>query len=257
MKTQHVESLDELVFKNKNKLYGAYLLRRKYYKYLVVSLLSGLFFIFSAISYPLIAAYRNPDHSSHFKNEVIYKPINPVPPETTPPPLKDDPALPKQAHLLKPVVVDQDIATDLVSQDELGSQTVTPAPPGDFSEIPPVVDNSKVVIEQPVAPPEPYISVQEMPQFPGGDAELYKYLRENIKYPQEAKEAGIQGRVFVYFVVEPDGSISSAYVRKGIGGGCDEEAVRLVSTMPRWSPGKQAGIAVRVQFTMTVKFVLQ
>jgi protein TonB len=96
-----------------------------------------------------------------------------------------------------------------------------------------------------------------MPEFPGGMGELMKYLAENIKYPPLAKESGIQGRVFINFVVEPNGSISNVKVLRGIGGGCDEEAVRVVSKMPNWKPGKQRGKAVRVSYNLPVKFTLQ
>lgn len=102
-----------------------------------------------------------------------------------------------------------------------------------------------------------FMVVEAMPEFPGGEAALHKYLGENIKYPQMAKESGIQGRVFVTFVVERDGSVTDVKVLRGIGGGCDEEAIRVVKGMPRWSPGKQRGKPVRVQFNLPVKFTLQ
>jgi len=102
-----------------------------------------------------------------------------------------------------------------------------------------------------------FMVVESMPAFPGGEAALYKYLAENIKYPQMAKESGIQGRVFVTFVVERNGSVTDVRVLRGIGGGCDEEAIRVVKGMPQWTPGKQRGKAVRVQYNLPVKFTLQ
>jgi protein TonB len=102
-----------------------------------------------------------------------------------------------------------------------------------------------------------FMVVESMPEFPGGEASLYKFLAENIKYPQMAKESGIQGRVFVTFVVERDGSVTDVRVLRGIGGGCDEEAIRVVKNMPKWSPGKQRGKPVRVQYNLPVKFTLQ
>ena len=102
-----------------------------------------------------------------------------------------------------------------------------------------------------------FMVVESMPEFPGGETSLYKYLAENIKYPQMAKESGIQGRVFVTFVVERDGSVTDVRVLRGIGGGCDEEAIRVVKSMPRWTPGKQRGKSVRVQYNLPVKFTLQ
>ena len=102
-----------------------------------------------------------------------------------------------------------------------------------------------------------FMVVESMPEYPGGEAALYKYLAENIKYPQMAKESGIQGRVFVTFVVERDGRVTDVRVLRGIGGGCDEEAIRVVESMPKWTPGKQRGKSVRVQYNLPVKFTLQ
>ncbi len=102
-----------------------------------------------------------------------------------------------------------------------------------------------------------FMVVESMPAFPGGENALNRYLAENIKYPQMAKESGIQGRVFVTFVVERDGSVTDVKVLRGIGGGCDEEAIRVVKGMPRWSAGKQRGKPVRVQFNLPIKFTLQ
>lgn len=99
--------------------------------------------------------------------------------------------------------------------------------------------------------------VEVEPQFEGGLEALYKYLAENIKYPEQAKSDGIQGRVFVRFVIEADGSVTNAQVLRGIGGGCDEEALRVVEAMPKWTPGMQQGKPVRVQFNLPITFKLQ
>ncbi len=98
--------------------------------------------------------------------------------------------------------------------------------------------------------------VESMPGFPGGDAARMKYLGTNIKYPTLARESGIQGRVFVTFVVETDGRVTDVKILRGIGGGCDEEAVRVIKNMPKWNPGKQRGKSVRVQFNMPILFKL-
>lgn len=98
--------------------------------------------------------------------------------------------------------------------------------------------------------------VETAPSFPGGDGARMKFLQENIKYPQMARESGIQGTVYVTFVVERNGSVTDVKILRGIGGGCDEEAVRVVKNMPKWEPGKQRGKPVRVQFNMPIKFTL-
>jgi protein TonB len=86
---------------------------------------------------------------------------------------------------------------------------------------------------------------------------LTKYLSENIKYPEQAKKDKIQGKVYISFVVEKDGSVADAKVLRGIGGGCDEEALRVVNAMPKWTPGKMRNTPVRVQFNLPVVFKLQ
>ena len=129
------------------------------------------------------------------------------------------------------------------------------------------VDQDEVIEEYEFTPPEIeeeeiveaeiFKVVEEMPEFPGGAAKMMEYIQKNMKYPMMARESDIQGRVFVNFVVEPDGSISNVTVMRGIGGGCDEEALRVVQSMPNWKPGKQRGSAVRCSFTVPIIFKLQ
>lgn len=104
---------------------------------------------------------------------------------------------------------------------------------------------------------EPFTVVEQKPEFPGGDAALMKYLATNTTYPAIAKESGISGTVFITFVIEKDGSISSIGVLREVAGGCTEEALRVVSEMPRWTPGKQRSKPVRVRMNLPVKFVLR
>ena len=105
--------------------------------------------------------------------------------------------------------------------------------------------------------PGVYIVVEQMPEFPGGDRALMDFVKDNIQYPAEAKEKGIKGLLYVNFIVEPDGSLSNIKVLKGVGGGCDEEAVRIVESMPKFKPGMQNGEAVRVSYTIPVIFRLE
>ena len=99
--------------------------------------------------------------------------------------------------------------------------------------------------------------VEDMPEFPGGEQAMMDFVAKNVQYPKEAMEKEISGRVLVGFIVEKDGSISETEVVKGIGGGCDEEAVRVVKAMPKWKPGKQDGKPVRVHFILPLTFKLQ
>ena len=120
---------------------------------------------------------------------------------------------------------------------------------------------AKEVIAQPEPPKEEetkvFDVVEQMPSFPGGDAELMKFLNTHIKYPVVAEENGIQGRVVATFVVERDGSISDVKVIKSVDPSLDKEAIRVLKSMPKWIPGKQNGSAVRVKYTVPVTFRLQ
>ena len=152
--------------------------------------------------------------------------------------------VPKQTTQLE--IVEDDVEVDDIEINAEVDQTEV------IEEYVPVEVEEEEVSEQ-----EVFTIVEEMPSYPGGDVKLYEYLGKNIKYPQIARESGIQGRVFVNFVVEPDGSVSNVKVMRGIGGGCDEEAMRVIKSMPKWKPGKQRGKAVRVTYTIPVVFKLQ
>lgn len=155
------------------------------------------------------------------------------------------PPPPKQVTQIEVVNDDVEVDEDIEIDAEADDNTVVQ------EYVPPAEDDEEVEEQQ------IFTVVESMPEFPGGMGALMKYLAENIKYPALAKESGIQGRVFINFVVEPDGSISNVKVLRGIGGGCDEEAVRVVKSMPNWKPGKQRGKPVRVSYNLPVKFTLQ
>ena len=121
------------------------------------------------------------------------------------------------------------------------------------------VTETETILEQPVYDTEAatlqdslYRVTEVMPEYPGGPNEMMRYIQENIKYPQSAIDNKIEGRVFVTFVVEKDGSISNAAVLRGIDKECDAEALRVVSSMPKWNPGQQDGKNVRTQFTIPI-----
>jgi len=104
---------------------------------------------------------------------------------------------------------------------------------------------------------EVFMIVDQMASFPGGEEALFNFLRDNIKYPEEAKLKGIEGTVYVSFVVMADGSVQKAKVVRAIGGGCDEEALRVVNLMPKWTPGEQSGKSVSVQYNLPLSFNLR
>jgi len=134
--------------------------------------------------------------------------------------------------------------------------TVDPAVP-----VEPVVDPEPVIID--IAPPtetveEPPLvwNATVMPEFKGGDVGMFQYLADNIRYPQRAKEAGIEGKVYVSFVVDENGQVVDVEILRGIGGGCDEEAIRVLKNMPVWKAGSNNGMPVKVNFKMPIRFTL-
>ena len=102
-----------------------------------------------------------------------------------------------------------------------------------------------------------HITVEEQPSFPGGTAKFYQYIANHLKYPKQAIRDQVEGKVYIKFVIDRDGSISDAEVYKGIGEACDEEALRVIKNSPNWNPGKQRGQAVRVQMILPITFQLQ
>jgi len=140
---------------------------------------------------------------------------------------------------------------DVVVEDEINVDIEARADQAVQSYVPVLTEEEPAPVAE-----EIFTFVEEYPEFPGGDKALREYILNNIKYPEVARTSGITGTVYVQFVVEKDGSISDVKVVRGIGGGCDEEAVRVVKSMPRWKPGKQRGQPVRVYFTLPIEFKL-
>lgn len=101
------------------------------------------------------------------------------------------------------------------------------------------------------------LCAENSPEFAGGMEALSKFIADNIRYPEQAKRDNIQGKVLVRFAIDADGSVADAEVLRGIGGGCDEEALRVVNAMPKWKPGRVNGNPVRVQYTLPITFKLQ
>ena len=114
-------------------------------------------------------------------------------------------------------------------------------------------DAAPVLVSQPLA------FVEQMPEFPGGNTAMVQFIRDNIKYPDAEKKALIQGTAYVTFVIEEDGSLSNIEILRGVlgGPGCDKEALRIVKMMPKWSPGKQNGRTVRIQYNLPIKFYIR
>jgi len=158
-----------------------------------------------------------------------------------PPPPKPPPQVTMINVVEDDVEVEDEIEIDVDMDDDT-----------EMEEYVPIIEEEEEIVEEQI-----FLVVEKMPSFPGGEGEMYKFIGNNISYPRMAKESGISGRVFVTFVVEKDGSVTDVKILRGIGGGCDEEAIRVIKAMPTWSPGEQRGKAVRVQYRMPIKFTLQ
>lgn len=187
-----------------------------------------------------VTKYEVADTDFLFEEEVE---IQQTTQETTPPP--PPPPAVQEVEVLN--VVEDDVETESIeinTEDEKDVEVVI-APPVEA----PVEEEEEEVI---------FMVVETMPEFPGGQQALFKYLNENVKYPVIAQENGIQGRVICQFVVNKDGAIVDVeVVRSGGDPSLDKEAVRVIKSMPKWNPGKQRGKAVRVKYTVPVNFRLR
>ena len=167
--------------------------------------------------------------------------------EETPPPPPPPPPVEQVAEVLNVVEDDVEVEnTDLLSSEDNQAEAQTQ------TYVPPVGK----VEEEEESSQQIFMVVEEMPEFPGGQAALMSFIAKSIKYPVVAQENGIQGRVTCSFVVNKDGSIVDAEVIRGIDPSLDKEALRVINTMPKWKPGKQRGKPVRVKFTVPINFRL-
>jgi len=121
----------------------------------------------------------------------------------------------------------------------------------------PEIAKPKEEVEEDESKAEVFVIVEDMPEFPGGELALRQWIANNIKYPVIAAENGIQGKVYVQFVVDRDGGISNARIARGVDASLDQEALRVVNSLPKWKPGMQRGKPVRVSYTVPINFQLQ
>jgi len=257
-----------LIFEGKNKEYGAYEMRNdssnRHLKALIIVTIIGL----AAIYLPSIIKNIIPQRGAiDEKTEVTMTDLsnlNEVPKENQIEqikPVEPPPLLKATVQFTPPVVVkDEDVKEQkMLTQDELTENkaqisVATVQGTSDGVDIKDLAEH-KVITEAPKD--EIFQHVEQMPQFPGGDNEMLKWLHDNIIYPTIAAEQGIQGRVVLKFVVRPDGSVDDVQVVKSLDPSCDREAVSKVKKMPKWIPGKQNGNAVSVYYNLPVQFKLQ
>lgn len=250
------EVRNEIVFEGRNKEYGAYFVRKKYNKAILVALGISVAVMVIGISIPLILKVLNFKKKDDVINVNVKlmapPPINPnLPPPPPPPPPPPKPLI-NQLKVTPPVIAKINVDTTIATVKDVQKTNAG-------------VTNTKgkdTMIIQPIAPPSAlgddadkvFMIVQQQPKFPG---DINKWLSDHIDYPEQAKDANIQGTVFVSFIVEKDGGVSGVKILRGVNSYLDNEALRVITKMPKWSPGQQNGHSVRVQYNVPIRFVLR
>ena len=265
MKTETVvypEKWEDIVFEHRNKAYGAYFNRISYSKHVVWAVIITILFLGLVVAAPTIKEWLTSDDlnesDDHLKNMTVnldqpppITPNQPPPPDVRiPPPVKTIIKFLPPKVTEKEVVEEEEMPTiEEIKQNETGSVAVE--------------GTGEVVFEEPVqeivAPSDEdviFTVVEQQAEFTGGYEAMAKFLQKNLKYPAAPRRMGIEGSVFVGFVVDREGNISDITIVKGIHADCDKEAIRVVKMMPNWKPGKQNGRAVKSRFVLPIKFKL-
>jgi protein TonB len=249
-----VDTLIDIVFRHRNREYGAYVLRKRYLRTLICSTISAIFVFLLLTGIPL-SVYLISDMNAGFETGYVYRveylPFAPddelemkdlarvyLPPEETAelPPVISDTVEPEPKSDTK------EIPTEDTHPEAQQTDTVSQGSGGDTVGRESGKDTALVT------------QIDVYPRFPGGEEARLFYLRRHVIYPKTAIDSGIQGVVTVVFIIEPNGSLTNIRIERGIGGGCDEEALRVIGKMPEWSPGKRSGRAVRVMVKMPIIF---
>lgn len=253
-------SWEDMVFEHRNKAYGAYFIRKVYSKNVVISALLAFLTISFGLAYPRIAEFFKSDddaaHKPKIRTTVSLEQPPPINPDQPPPPSIPPPPTKTIIKFLPPKVTDKEVVEEEkmptieeIKTHETGAENVE--------------GTAEVVFEEPVQEVvkeddsnKVFTYVEQSAEPVGGMAAFYKWLGNNLKYPPSARRMGLEGKVFVKFIIEPDGTISNVDVSKGFDGACDREAVRAISSMPKWKPGRQGGRPVRQAYTLPVVFKL-
>ncbi len=251
MRRERAPGLTDLAFEGRNKEYGAFYIRKKYKRYLLVSVLCGLFVLLVVVFIPFFYYLFEPVPliDGDFMYEVEYYSMSAPPddemnkliqsfarpvPETNQIPVVSDSVVPEEKP--REEVEEEKQEPENAKVDSMAMKGGSGMGTG-IGEDTGIASNFDVY-----------------PRFPGGDEARLYFLRKFIRYPEDALKKKIQGVVMVVFIVELDGSLSRVDVVNRLGGGCDEEAIRVTQTMPRWEPGKRNGKAVRVMVRMPIVF---
>ncbi|MBO4482513.1 MAG: energy transducer TonB [Prevotella sp.] len=267
----------DLLFENRNKEYGAYVLRHQTGTRNIMSIIAVLIIFAIAMAFMVAKNAYDDYKASHIPHAgvVIITDLpnqKPEPKVERAEPVREEnieKVLEKVKSSIKftaPVIKEDDKVNpedEMKTQDEImkSNLAISVFNVMGNDENGEVLKVKNMIVNEPVKPKveenKVFEYVEQMPSFPGGEAALMQYLRKNIKYPVVAEEMNIQGRVICTFVVERDGSVSDIRIAKSVDPSLDKEAIRVVSAMPKWIPGRQNGQMVRVKYTLPVTFRLQ
>lgn len=256
----------DLVFEGKNRSYGAYDMRQTSGKrHTLAFIIIVIFAAFMAVlptlietvkSYTIRDVMSEKTQLTDLKLEDQVKEENIIRQQEAPPP----PPLKSTIKLTEVEITEENIeeGQELKSQEEITSSktqiSVADVKGTDEEHGIDIADleEHKVIVEE-----KPFTTVEQMPQFPGGEDELMRFILGNLRYPSVAKEVGIEGRVIIRFVVSKTGDVTNVEILRGLDPSCDKEALRVVKMMPNWIPGKQNGRSVPVYFTLPIVYRLQ
>ena len=261
-------TLDDIVFEFRNKAYGAYDLRQNYPTALRNALILGITLFLMMFLVPMLySEWKQVADMEQFKGDTktILVELDPtVKPIVEPPKVEIPPKQATERFITPEVKTEAPDETELPPVEKLEHAAISDVTQAGN-------DDETNIVEAPVDAPKEEVKAAEIkveepmetyrielqPEFMGGQKAMMEYLYKNLKYPNPAIKSGVSGRVHLQFTIEPDGSLSNVSVLKGIGFGCDEEAMRVVKLMPNWKPGKQSGRAVRVKFNLPIVFSLE
>jgi len=253
---KRIPAFDEIVFENRNKDYGAYNLRKKYPRFLLIAFIAGMVALSTAIITPYLRASVLQIKGKKNERQVVAVMENLDRPDDMkvdlPPPPPPPPEAQLQLKYVAPEVVDSlkpEEEAQIMTMDET-VETISD------EEVVEVVETTHEEVEDYRPPAEVFVIVEEMPEFPGGVEALMEYVNDHIQYPEIARENGIEGNVYVKFCVTYLGKVEQISILRGVDPSLDAEAIRLIGTLPDFKPGRQAGNPVNVWYQFRIQFQL-
>jgi protein TonB len=262
--TAYALQFEEILFTGRNRNYGAFVLRKNYTRNLMIACIAAVIIITGIVS---------TQKHEPMNIEITKKPSGGITIDLPTAPVNEKPVIPESPKVV-PVQNTVKFRPPVVVEDSKALSDALPTV-ADLKEATPWTETMKgqeggtdITYIEPVLPAvtpkekekdveQPVMFAEEMPAYVEGTDALLKFFAAKIKYPELARKAGIEGKVYISFIVNRDGHVSNPEIIKGIGAGCDEEALRVVSLLGKWIPGKQNGKAVRVKMSIPIVFKLQ